>query len=452
MLIEKFFHLKENGTTPGREFAAGLSTFLTMSYMLAVVPGLLAGIPGGPSPEPVYTATILAAAAGTLIMAFSSNLPVALGPNLGLSALFADVLLGVIGFKLSWAEMMGAMLIQGLLFALISIPAIRKTLVDAIPLNLKKAVTVGIGLQIAMKGLVSSGVIMWDDSFSQMGTITSPDALVTIVGLFITIALYSKHIPGAIILGILATAVIRIPFGGFDLTRNASPLSIPAAPMFTAPVFSFTWEFFIVAFTFLFVDVFETLGSFLGITAQAGAIKDKSVKVNEGREEIGDVPKTMPAFLAAAAGTIAAALLGTVPVSVRVESVAGSGTGRAAVRAKDAGGRTGLAGLITGLLLLAALFLRPLFTMFPSSAFAPALVLVGFLLMWKVTEIEFTYPTEAIPAFLTIIIMPFTSIAEGIIYGVLSFALIKIMTGKAKYIPPATWILSALFVLRFFIH
>jgi AGZA family xanthine/uracil permease-like MFS transporter len=303
-----------------------------------------------------------------------------------------------------------------------------------------------------MKGLVSSGVIMWDDSLSQMGSITSPDALVTIIGLLITIALYSKHVPGAILLGIVVTTIVRIPFGGFGLPENFVPVSAPAAPLFVAPVFSFTWEFFIVVFTFLFVDVFETLGSFLGITAQAGEIKDKSIKVNEGKEEVGDVPKTLPAFLAAAIGSIVAALLGTAPVSVRVESVAGSGTGRGTDRGKGVGGRTGLTAVITGLLFFVALFLGPLFAVIPSSALAPALVLVGFLLMWKVTEIEFTYPTEAIPAFLTIIIMPFTSIAEGIIYGVLSFVLIKTLTGKAKYIPAATWILSVIFILRFFIH
>ncbi|MDR0387132.1 MAG: NCS2 family permease [Treponema sp.] len=450
--MEKFFRLKENETTFGRELAAGITTFLTMAYTLAVVPGLLGGVPGGPSTAAVYTATVLAAAIGTLIMAFGSNLPVALGPNLGLSALFADVVLGIIGFKLSWAEILGVILIQGILFVVISLPVIRKVVVDAIPLNLKKAITVGIGLQIAMKGLMSAGVIMWDDSFSQLGSITSPDALVTIIGLLITIALYSKHVPGAILLGILATVIVRIPFGGFGLPENFVPVSMPAAPLFVAPVFSFTWEFFIVVFTFLFVDVFETLGSFLGITAQAGAIKDKSIKVNEGKEEVGDVPKTLPAFLAAAIGSIAAALLGTAPVSVRVESVAGSGTGRGTDRGRGVGGRTGLTSVVTGLLFLAALFLGPVFTMIPSSALAPALVLVGFLLMWKVTEIEFTYPTEAIPAFFTIIIMPFTSIAEGIVYGVLSFVLIKTLTGKARYIPVATWILSAVFILRFFMH
>jgi AGZA family xanthine/uracil permease-like MFS transporter len=450
--MEKMFRLKDNGTTFGRELVAGITTFLTMAYILAVVPGLLGGIPGGPSTASVYTATVLAAALGTLIMAFSSNLPVALGPNLGLSALLVDVVLGVIGFKLSWGEILGAMLIQGVLFVIISVPVIRKVIVDAIPLNLKKAVTVGIGLQIAMKGLMSSGVIVWDDSFSQMGSITSPDALVTIIGLLITIALYSKHVPGAILLGIVVTTIVRIPFGGFGLPENFVPVSAPAAPLFVAPVFSFTREFFIVVFTFLFINVFETVGSFLGITAQADAIKSKSIKVNEGKEEVGDVPKTLPAFLAAAIGSIAAALLGTAPVSVRVESVAGSGTGRGSDKGKGIGGRTGLTAVITGLLFLAALFLGPLFTMIPSSALAPALVLVGFLLMWKVTEIEFTYPTEAIPAFLTIIVMPFTSIAEGIIYGVLSFVLIKTLTGKARYIPAATWVLSAVFILRFFIH
>jgi AGZA family xanthine/uracil permease-like MFS transporter len=293
---------------------------------------------------------------------------------------------------------------------------------------------------------------MWDDSFSQMGSITSPDALVTIIGLLITIALYSKHVPGTILLGILVTTILRIPFGGFGLPENFVPFSVPETPLFVAPVFSFTWEFFIVVFTFLFIDVFDTLGSFVGISAQAEMIQNKSVKVNDGKEEVGDVPKLLSAFLSSAIGSIVAGLLGTAPVSVRVESVAGSGTGRGIDKVKGVGGRTGLSAVFTGLLFLVALFLSPLFTIIPSSALAPALVLVGFLLMWKVTEIEFTYPTEAIPAFLTIIIMPFTSIAEGIVYGVLSFVLIKTLTGKAKYIPVATWILSVIFILRFFIH
>ncbi|MDR2246075.1 MAG: NCS2 family permease [Treponema sp.] len=450
--MEKIFHLKERETTFMREVVAGLTTFLTMSYILAVVPGLLGGVPGGPPVAAVYTATVLVAAIGTLIMALSSNLPVAVGPSLGLSAFFADVVLGIIGFELSWAEILGAVLIQGVLFAVISLPVIRGVVVDAIPLNLKKAVTVGIGVQIAMKGLMSTGVIMWDDAFSQLGSITSEDALVTVIGLLITIALYSKHVPGAILLGILITAAIRIPFGGFGLAEGYVPVSLPAAPVFITPKFSFSWEFFIVVIAFLFIDVFETLGSFLGITAQAGIIKNRSIKVREGKEEVGDVPQTLPAFLSAAIGSIAAAFLGTAPVSVRVESVAGSGTGRGTDRGRGVGGRTGLTGVVTGLLFVAALFLSPLFTIIPSSALAPALVLVGLLLMWKVTEIEFTYPTEAIPAFLTIIIMPFTSIAEGIVYGVLSFVVIKTLTGKAKYVPAATWILAAVFILRFFIH
>ncbi|MDR0377574.1 MAG: NCS2 family permease [Spirochaetaceae bacterium] len=450
--MEKFFRLKENETTVVREFVAGVTIFLAMAPILTVVPGLLGGAPGGPSSAEVYTATLLAAAVGTLIMGFCSNLPVALGPNVGLSAFFVDVLFGVVGLNLSWAELMGAVLIQGVLFVIISLPFIRKVIVDAVPLNLKKAVTVGIGLQVAMKGLLSSGVIVWDDALSQMGSFTSTDALVAIIGLLVTIVLYSKYVPGAIFLGIVITAVVRTAFGGFNLPEDFVPVSMPAAPLFVAPEFSFTWEFVAVVAAFLFVDVFQTLGSFLGITAQAGIIKNKSITVNAGKEEVGDIPKTLPAFLASALGSIAAALLGTAPVSVRVESVAGSGTGRGMDRGKGVGGRTGLAAVVTSLFFLIALFLRPLVLLIPSPALTPALVLVGLLLMWKVTEIEFTYPTEAIPAFLTILLTSFTSIVEGIIYGVLSFVLCKILTGKAKYIPTATWILSVIFILRFFIH
>jgi AGZA family xanthine/uracil permease-like MFS transporter len=412
--MEKFFQLRERGTTVRRELLAGLTTFLTMAYILAANPGMLGGIGRGMTEGAVFTATAIAAAAATLVMAFGANLPAALAPNLGLSAFFTYTVVFDMGY--SWEAALTAVLVQGIFLAIIALTGAQKFIFDAVPLNLKKAVTVGIGFQIAYMGLENSGVIAGDMASLALGTITSPGSLVTIIGLLITIALYSKHVPGAILLGMLATVIVGIPLERTVFPEQFSPFSLPAAPLVFRLDFSavLSWKFFIVVFTFLFIDVFNTLGTLIGISAEAGLIREKGE---------GEIPRSRQAFLAGAVGTIVGALLGTSPVTPYVESAAGVGTG----------GRTGLSSLCTGVLFLLSLFMAPLFLLIPSFATAPAMVMVGLLLMWKVTEIDFTYATEAIPAFLTIAMMPFTSnIAEGIVYGLLSFVLIKSLTGKAK--------------------
>jgi AGZA family xanthine/uracil permease-like MFS transporter len=432
--MEKYFHLKERGTTVRKELVAGVTTFLTMAYILAAIPGTLGSIGEGITPGAVFTATALTAGLSTLVIGFAANLPVALAPNIGLSAFITFTVVYDMGY--SWQAAMTAVFIMSILYIVLSLTGLRKLIMDGIPLNLKKAITVGIGLKIAQFGFEQAGVTAGDSASLALGTITSPSSLLTIIGLLITIALYSKHVPGAILLGIVATTVVGALAGGVALPAGFSPFSLPTAPMLFQLDFSavFSWQFFVVVFTFLFIDIFDSTGALVGVTVQAGRIKQTGE---------GEIPRSLQAFLAAALGTVAASLLGTSPVTAYVESGAGVGTG----------GRTGLASLFTGLLFILALFLAPLFLVIPSFATAPALVMVGFLLMWKVTEIEFTYPTEAIPAFLTIIMMPFTyNIAEGIAYGILSFVLIKTLTGKAKYVPVATWILSAVFILRFFIH
>jgi AGZA family xanthine/uracil permease-like MFS transporter len=433
--MEKLFRLQENKTTVRRELAAGLTTFLTMSFILSVNPGMLGGIGKGMTPESVFTATVIAMAFATLLMAFTSNLPVALGPNMGLNAFFTYTVVFDMGY--SWQAALTAVLIQGILTVVIALTGMRKVIMDAIPLNLKKAITVGIGFQVALIGLEKAGVTTGDMASLALGTITSPSALVTVIGLLITIALYSKHVRGAILIGIIATTIVGTPLGGAVFPEGFSPFSLPSAPIFFQLDFSpiYDWRFFIVVFTFLFVNIFDTAGSLIGVTAQAGLIKESG--------EEGEVPCVRQAFLTTGLGSVAAGIMGTSPVTVYVESVAGMG----------AGGRTGLTSLFTGLFLLLTLFLAPLFLLIPGFATAPAMVMVGLLLMWKVTEIDFTYATEAIPAFLTIIMMPFTyNIAEGIVYGLLSFILIKTLTGKAKYIPTATWILAVVFIIRFSIH
>jgi AGZA family xanthine/uracil permease-like MFS transporter len=440
--MEKFFHLKERGTTVQKELVAGITTFLTMAYILAAIPGTLGSIGGGINTGAVFTATALTAGLATLVIGFAANLPVALAPNIGLSAFITFTVVYDMGY--SWQAAMTAVFIMSILYLVLSLTGLRKLIMDGIPLNLKKAITVGIGLKIAQFGFEQAGVTAGDSASLALGTITSPSALIMIIGLLITIALYSKHVPGAILLGIIATtivgaittSIVGIPFWGAPLGNNFSPFSLPAAPVFLQFDFSavFTWKFFVVVFVLLFIDIFDTVGALVGVSAQAGLIQETGE---------GDIPQTRKVFLSAAVGGIIGTLLGTAPVTAYAESGAGVGTG----------GRTGLTSLFTGVLFLLALFISPLFLIIPNLATAPALVLVGFLLMWKVTEIEFTYPTEAIPAFLTIIMMPFTyNITEGIVYGLLSFVLIKTLTGKGKYVPAATWILSVIFILRFFIH
>jgi AGZA family xanthine/uracil permease-like MFS transporter len=432
--MEKFFQLQARGTTVRRELLAGVTTFLTMSYVLAVIPGTLGGIGNGISSGAIFTATVIATVAATLVMALAANLPIALTPNVGLSAYFTYTVVFEMGY--SWQAAITASLIVGILMVIISLTGIRKLIIDAVPLNLKKAITVGIGFQIALLGLKNAGVIEGDMASLAQGTITSSGSLVTIIGLLITIALYSKHVPGAIVIGILATLIVGIPVGSTAFPENFSPFGMPAAPLFFQFDFSavLSWKFFIVVFTLLFVDIFDTLGSLIGVTAEAGLLIDKGE---------GEIPRSRFAFLAAAIGTLVGAAFGTPPVATHVASAAGVGTG----------GRTGLSSLFAALFFLLTLFMSPLFLLIPSFATAPAMVMLGLLLMWKVTEIDFTYATEAIPAFLTIIMMPFTyNISEGIVYGLLSFVLIKSLTGKGKYVPAATWIISAVFILRFIIH
>ena len=305
------------------------------------------------------------------------------------------------------------------------------------PANLKKAVAVGIGLFITLIGLKGAGIIVANPAtLVSLGTVTEGSALLAAVGILITAALYALKVPGSILIGIFATTIIGIPMG---ITVPAggwsswSPVSIPDAPLFMKFDFSnvLTLKFFTVFISFLFVDIFDTVGTLVGVTQQAGLV---------GRD--GKIPRVKQALLSDAVGTVAGAMLGTSTVTSYVESTAGVASG----------GRTGLTAVSTGVLFLLALVFSPLFLLIPAAATAPALVVVGFLMMQAVVGINFTDPTEGLPAFITIVMMPFAySIAEGIVYGVLSYVVLKTLTGKAKSIPVFTWILFAVFILRFFI-
>ncbi|MDR1429048.1 MAG: NCS2 family permease [Spirochaetaceae bacterium] len=438
--MEKIFRLQEHGTTFSRELVAGLTTFLTMAYILAVNPNMLGligidvGTPGNVMPAAsVFTATVLSSAFATLVMAFAANLPVALAPGMGLNAFFTFTVVDRMGY--SWQIALTAVFLEGILFVLLSLVNVRELIIQSIPMNLKRAVAVGIGLFIALIGLKNAGVIIPNEStLVELGNISSGSALVALIGLIITIGLYANNIPGSILLGILITAVIGIPFGLTDIPQGWSPIALPESPLLFKFDFSsvLSFKFFTVFFTFLFVDIFDTVGTLVGVTTQAKLI-DKD----------GNIPRVKQALLADALGTVAGAVLGTSTVTSYVESTAGVA----------AGGRTGLSALTTALLFLLALFLSPVFLLIPSAATAPALIMVGFFMMRSVVSIDFSDPTEGIPAFMAIVMMPFTySIAEGIVYGMLCYVILKIVTFRFREISFVTMALFVVFVLRFFIR
>jgi len=427
--MEKLFKLKEHGTTVRKEIIAGITTFLTMAYILAVNPGMLSLT--GMSAGGVFSATVIASAIATLAMAFMANLPVALAPGMGLNAFFTFTV--VLGMGVSWQVALTAVLLEGVLFIILSFFNIREAIIKAIPANLKKAVAVGIGLFIALIGLANAGIVSSETgTIIGFGALKGP-ALVAVIGLIITIILYALKVPGSILIGIFATTLIGIPFGVTSIPENFKAFSLPEAPIFCKFDFSavLSLKFFTIFFTFLFVDIFDTVGTLVGVTTQAGLV-DKD----------GNIPKAKQALLADAIGTVAGAALGTSTVTSYVESSAGVA----------AGGRTGLTSVVTSVLFLLALFLSPLFLLVPSAATAPALIFVGYLMMKAVTGIQFEDTTEGIPAFICILVMPFSySIAEGIVWGVISYVLLKAVTGKFKDISVVSWILAAIFLARFFI-
>jgi AGZA family xanthine/uracil permease-like MFS transporter len=430
-IMEQFFRLKEHGTTVRREVLAGLTTFLTMAYILAVNPAMLGSIPGMDGGG-IFAATAISSGIATLVMAFAANLPVALAPGMGLNAFFTYTV--VMGMGYSWQIALTAVFLEGILFIILSFFNVREALIKAIPGNLKKAVAVGIGLFIALIGFANAGVVVNDaGTVIGLGNLTGPGPLLALLGLIIIIVLYALNIPGAVLIGILVTTIIGIPMGVTALGQGWSPVDLPQSPLLFKFDFSavLSFKFFTVFFTFLFVDIFDTVGTLVGVTTQAGLI-DKE----------GNIPRVKQALLADAIGTVAGAVLGTSTVTSYVESTAGVAVG----------GRTGFSSLITGLLFFLALFFSPFFLLIPSAATAPALVFVGFLMMRAATDIDFSDPTEGIPAFLAIVMMPFAySIAEGIVYGILSYVILKTATGKLKDISVVTWVLFVIFVLRFFI-
>lgn len=440
--MEKLFHLKENGTTVKTEILAGITTFLAMAYILAVNPDILSVT--GMNKGGVFVATALSAAIATLIMAFWANYPIALASGMGLNAYFAYTVCGQDGA--SWQVALTAILIEGLIFILLSAFKFRETLVNCIPANLKYGITTGIGLFITLIGLKNAGIVISDQAtlVALPGKLTDPGVVLALVGILLIGVMLYYNIKGAILWGILGTWVLGILaqlvgwYQGVSLLPDFAQNNIGANFAGLGEIafkFDFGWvgahvmDFIVIVFAFLFVDLFDTVGTLVGVAAK-GDMLDKD----------GKLPRVGRALMADAIGTCAGACLGTSTVTSYVESSAGV----------VEGGRTGLTSLTTAILFILALFLSPVFLAIPGFATAPALVIVGLFMMSSVSKVKFEGDmADVLGAFIAIIMMPFTySIANGIMFGVLAWMILKICRGKFKDIHPIMWIVFVLFVLR----
>ncbi len=427
-ILEKLFHLKEHNTTIRTELVAGITTFMTMAYILVVNPMILSNT--GMDRDAVFTATALSSFVAIVVMALYANLPIALAPGMGLNAFFAYTVVIQLGY--SWEMALTAVFIEGVIFIILSIFKVREAIIDSIPINLKHAISVGIGLFIALIGFSNAGVVVKNEStLIALGNLSDSGVLLALGGIILTGILLVFRIKGALVIGIIASALIGIPLGITQLPRGGF-LSLPPSlePVFFKFDFSrlLTWDMLLVVFTFLFVDIFDTVGTLVGVCSKAGLL-----------DQNGKVPRVGQALFADAVGTTVGAILGTSTVTSYVESAAGV----------QSGGKTGLTSLTTGMLFIAALFLSPLFLMVPGVATAPALVIVGLFMISPIQKINLEDYSEALPVFLTIIIMPLSySISEGIAFGMLSYVLIKVFTGKWKSVSLVMYILALFFILR----
>ena len=450
-MFEKLFKLSENKTTVKTEVMAGITTFMTMAYILAVNPSILSAT--GMDPTAVLLATALASFIGTAAMALMANLPFALSAGMGLNAYMAYTV--CLGMGYSWQVALLAVFAEGLIFVVLSLTNIREAIFNAIPLSLKRGVSVGIGLFIAFIGLQNAGLCVDGATlvelvdFTQNFTSKGISALLCVIGVIITAALYIKNVKGSILIGIVVTwglgmicqlvglYVPNAELGCYSLFpamawTDFSTLGTTVGQCFTVD-FSVIkpLEFVVVIFAFLFVDIFDTLGTLIGVATKADML-----------DEEGRLPRIKPALMADAIGTTAGAILGTSTVTTFVESASGVA----------AGGRTGLTAMVTGVLFLISMFFAPIFTAIPSFATAPALIMVGFLMFSGITELKFDDDklTETIPAYLAILAMPlFYSISEGISLGIISFVVLNVICGKAKKVTPLMYILALLFVLKY---
>lgn len=448
-MLEKMFHLKENNTTVRREVVGGITTFMTMAYILALNPTILSAAKGMDK-NAILMATALAAFVGTMAMALLANYPFALAPGLGLNAYFAYTVCGTMGYSYKVALL--AVFAEGIIFILLSLTNIREAIFNAIPTTLKKGVSVGIGLFVAFIGLQGAKIVVdgstlvtivnFKENFRTVGIC----ALLAIIGLLVIVVLNYYRVRGSLLFGILITWILGMlcEVTGIYAVGEGTPSLIPTLSSFDITSIGKTFgqcfdskvigtikpgDFVVIIFAFLFVDIFDTLGTLVGVATKANLLDEK-----------GKLPRIKPALLADAIATTAGAIFGTSTTTTFVESTAGVAEGA----------RTGLASVVTGLLFLVSIVLSPIFIAIPSFATAPALIYVGFLMISSVVDIDFSDLTEAIPAYLAIIAMPLTySISEGIAFGVISYTVLNVCAGKFKKVTPLMYVLSILFVLKY---
>ncbi len=430
--LERFFHIKEKGSSIQTEVLAGLTTFMTMSYILAVNPNILGAT--GMDAGAVFTATALSSAIATFIMAIFAKLPIGLAPGMGLNAFFAFGV--VLGMGYSWQFALTAVFLEGIIFILLTITNVRESILQCIPTDLKKGIAAGIGLFIAFIGLQSAGIIVRNDAtLVSLGGLNTATSAVAISGFFITAILLHYKVRGALLYGIFIATIIGIPLGvtnlaNFDSSKLFSVASV--APTFWQFDFSqvFTSDMALVLITFLFIDLFDTVGIFAGVGAKANLIGSN-----------GHIVNSKQAFMSDAIGTTAGAMFGTSTVTSYLESAAGVA----------AGGRTGLTALVIGAMFTISLFFSPIFLTIPAHATAPILVLVGLMMFSEITEIDFNDHVVSIPVFVTLLGMPLTySIAHGIAWGVVAYAVMALATRRQQNLHPLLIVLAVLFVIKFY--
>lgn len=425
-MLQKLFGLNPKETTVRTEIMAGITTFLTMAYILAVNPNILSET--GMDKGALFTTTVLISGFVTILMGLYAKLPFALAPGMGLNAFFAYTVCMILGY--SWQFALTAVFIEGLLFILLTVTNLRERIVDSLPDTIKNAISAGIGLYIAFIGLQNAGIVTNSDAtLVILGDITQGPALLGIIGIVLTSVLLVRKVKGALLIGILATTLIGIPMG---VTHFNGVFSTPPS---IEPIFCkfewhkiFTADMVLIVFTLLFVDLFDTIGTLIGVATKAGMVKN------------GRIPRLKQAFFVDAVGTTAGAVMGTSTVTTFVESASGV----------NEGGRSGLTAFTAGVCFLLSLFFAPFFLSIPAAATAPVLVLVGLMMMTSVLKIDFNNYLDSIPAFICIIFMPLAySISDGIVLGHLCYVIINILSGKFKRIKISMYILAAFFVLKF---
>ncbi len=426
-MLQKLFGFVPSSMTVKREVIAGITTFLTMAYILAVNPSILSD--AGMDKGAVFTATVISSVLATLVMAMYAKLPFALAPGMGLNAFFAYTVVLTMGY--SWQFALTAVFIEGIIFILLTVTGLRQKIVDSMPLVLRRAISPGIGFFIAFIGLKNAGIVSASPAtFVTMGNLHDPAVLLAAFGILLSAVLLIKKVTGALLIGILVTTVIGIPLG---VTHFTSVLDVP--PSIAPVVMKFDWhnvlsfDMAICVLTFLFIDMFDTIGTLLGVSHRAGMVDEK-----------GNIPHLTEAFMADAIGTAAGAMLGTSTVTTYVESASGV----------NAGGRSGLTSFTTAICFALALFLAPLFLAIPAQATAPALVLVGVMMMTDVSKLHLGDFADAVPAFVCIALMPLTySISDGILMGLITYVLLRLFAGRYRELKLGMIVLAVLFVLKY---